>query len=72
LVTHIDLPASTNHELAMTQWTSYVQAFKSHPAWEVHTLPPVDAPSADSHFVEDTAVAFRDEENGGNFMVVCR
>ena len=57
------------YDTAMEQWDKYVDVLKRH-STTVVTLP--DEPDCpDSHFVEDTAVLFRDEVAGEEVAVVC-
>ncbi len=54
-LTHLDR-APVDVELALEQWTGYVEAFRSH-GWLVTELEPADA-HPDGVFVEDTLVVF--------------
>jgi dimethylargininase len=57
LLTHLERQP-VDIDLARRQWESYVDALRGV-GWQVHEVPPLDS-CADSVFVEDTVVMFRD------------
>jgi dimethylargininase len=57
LVTHFER-SEVDVDLALKQWTGYVDALREH-GWEIVEVPPADD-CADAVFVEDTIVMYRD------------